>query len=279
MNVPEWRSGAVFHRALTDADGLMTGREVTVYPTLYGSGRMCEGTLAAEIYDHEFLYESVGEAVHAAEEWDGVSAPPGKWRGYKSKVNGDQIKSEDGDPTPEERRKLVNNLIESSAPDVKRAHNSMVALGEATNAASESFRAVAGQIRVREMEETIEVFDGEGWVGVDVDNDEEAVTFFKGETSKTLAPHHIVRHEPRPGEGQEYVTLQKQDKVTTHRSLETNGIIDVTIERLEIPAETGGTGPARRHTWKARVLDTGGDTHDFKEGSRFRCHEHNVGFA
>lgn len=77
--VPDWRPGAVYHRALTDSDDLATGREVTVYPTLFGGGRLCEGPLAADGYTESFMYEVLSHAVYAAVAWDGRGSPPGDW--------------------------------------------------------------------------------------------------------------------------------------------------------------------------------------------------------
>ena len=65
---PAWRPGALYHRALTDAeDGLVTGREVTVYPLLFGRARVCEGPLGDEFgYDSATDYDTPEEAIAAA---------------------------------------------------------------------------------------------------------------------------------------------------------------------------------------------------------------------
>jgi hypothetical protein len=64
--IPDWRPGAEFWKPLAD------GREITIYPLLYGKGRLCVGPLAdPDGYDIAYRYESVGAAVKAAESWDG----------------------------------------------------------------------------------------------------------------------------------------------------------------------------------------------------------------
>lgn len=71
--VPDWRPGAEFWKPLAD------GREVTVYPLLYGKGRLCVGPLAdPDGYDIAYRYESVAAAIGAAEAWDGEESvnPP-----------------------------------------------------------------------------------------------------------------------------------------------------------------------------------------------------------
>lgn len=63
--VPEWRKGAFYWRPLLD------GREITIYPLLFGAARLCIGPLADEHgYDMAFRYESHGAAIRAADEWD-----------------------------------------------------------------------------------------------------------------------------------------------------------------------------------------------------------------
>lgn len=63
--VPDWRPGAEFWKPLSD------GREVTIYPLLYGKGRLCVGPLAdPDGYDIAYRYESVEAAIEAAQRWD-----------------------------------------------------------------------------------------------------------------------------------------------------------------------------------------------------------------
>lgn len=67
--IPEWRRGAIFWKPLAD------GREVTVYPLLYGAGRLCVGPLGDQWgYDIAYLYERSEEAVEAAKDWDGEAS-------------------------------------------------------------------------------------------------------------------------------------------------------------------------------------------------------------
>lgn len=110
---PPWRNGAVYHRAFLDEDGFLSGREVTVYPTLYEGGKLCEGLLACDRFDHEWVYDTLGEAVHAAEEWDGshLTSPPGDFTKYRAYANGDIIPSQDIEPSEGERRNVLHHLV------------------------------------------------------------------------------------------------------------------------------------------------------------------------
>jgi hypothetical protein len=50
---------------------LLDGREVTIYPLLFGAARLCVGPLADEYgYDIAYLYDSLRDASIAAENWD-----------------------------------------------------------------------------------------------------------------------------------------------------------------------------------------------------------------
>jgi hypothetical protein len=63
--IPAWRKGAFYWRPLLD------GREITIYPLLFGAARLCVGPLADEGgYDMAFRYEQHSDAVNAADEWD-----------------------------------------------------------------------------------------------------------------------------------------------------------------------------------------------------------------
>lgn len=63
--IPEWRHGAFYWRPLLD------GREITIYPLLFGAARLCVGPLADEGgYDMAFRYEQHSDAIAAADEWD-----------------------------------------------------------------------------------------------------------------------------------------------------------------------------------------------------------------
>lgn len=72
--IPSWRPGAVYWKPLPD------GREVTIYPLIYGKARFCVGPLAdPKGYDVGYRYASIDAATKAAEVWDseGVEHPPG----------------------------------------------------------------------------------------------------------------------------------------------------------------------------------------------------------
>lgn len=63
--IPEWRRGAYAWAPLAD------GREITVYPLLFGAARLCVGPLADEYgYDNAYMYDSLRDAMIAAETWD-----------------------------------------------------------------------------------------------------------------------------------------------------------------------------------------------------------------
>lgn len=63
--IPDWRRGAFYWRPTID------GREVTIYPLLFGAARLCIGPLAdSHGYDMAFHYEDHPKAIKAADEWD-----------------------------------------------------------------------------------------------------------------------------------------------------------------------------------------------------------------
>lgn len=72
-DIPAGREGAVYHRALSD------GREITVYPLVMSTGRVCVGEQASHTYDDAYCYETVELAVLAASVWDGDGDPPEGW--------------------------------------------------------------------------------------------------------------------------------------------------------------------------------------------------------
>lgn len=235
-SVPEWRRGAIYHRAMTDAQGLVTGREVTVYPTLWGAGRLCEGSLAADVYDHEYWYETVSEAVHAAENWSGHHSPPGKWINYRSKNNGDTIESEESSrpPTAEERAEVVNSLVREKFPEVSRAFK-RVGVSAAEFAA--------------QLEKTVAI------------QKDLAVDQFGplplADQGKKLLPDRIQMPE--------YVTIEEGDQVTTREDI-FGGILNVKVERIE-----GVPPDVREVTYECR-LDRNG-IHTMDVGSRLRVAE------
>lgn len=87
---PSWRHRAAYSRPLTDADGLVTGREVCVFAR-DEDVLLVEGVLGAKTFDKAWFYKVLAEAVRAAEEWDGLKSPNGDWWDYKSRDNGDLV--------------------------------------------------------------------------------------------------------------------------------------------------------------------------------------------
>lgn len=159
--VPDWRPGAIFHKPVLDEDGLATGREITVYPLLWGNGRLCEGVLAEITYDQEWSYETIGEAVHAAEEWDGRegTSPPGSFTNYRCVHNGDRISHAHG---ADEKELDTEALVRQQFPDVSRA------MREAGVRAGEASRRLSEQAaRMSETLVTIQEFGKDepvGWI-------------------------------------------------------------------------------------------------------------------
>lgn len=79
--IPEWRPGAVYWKPLAD------GREVTVYPLMFGEGKLCVGPLADPIgFDDGFVYAELQLAVEAAQEWNPeVDEIPIGWKAREPK--------------------------------------------------------------------------------------------------------------------------------------------------------------------------------------------------
>lgn len=74
--IPEWRPGAAYWKPLAD------GREVTVYSTLHGGGKLCVGPMADPTgFDDGFVYPELQSAIKAAHDWDSENEilPPGPW--------------------------------------------------------------------------------------------------------------------------------------------------------------------------------------------------------
>lgn len=70
----ERRPGATLVRHLGD------GREVTVYPEITGTARLCVGDRGEPDFDDEWQYSHRSDAIRAALAWDGTGEPAGWYR-------------------------------------------------------------------------------------------------------------------------------------------------------------------------------------------------------
>jgi hypothetical protein len=72
--VPEI-SGAIAYRALDD------GRELVLYPMLFGNVRLCLGPQGWPAYDAGWCYQAAHRRDAAVDlaTWDGNGDPPGQW--------------------------------------------------------------------------------------------------------------------------------------------------------------------------------------------------------
>lgn len=74
---PPWRRGVVFWQPTGD------GREVVVYPQLFGAGQVCLGPIdPSDIgFDKAWMYRTLDEALEAAENFDPETQdrPSGDW--------------------------------------------------------------------------------------------------------------------------------------------------------------------------------------------------------
>lgn len=123
LRTPDWRKGATYSRPLTDADGLVTGREVCVF-TKEDHALLVEGVLGGSVFDKAWFYKILGEAVRAAEEWDGLKSPNGDWFDYKCRDNGDfMVIPEAQEPTEAERfANLARKFSEIEPTPFQRIH-------------------------------------------------------------------------------------------------------------------------------------------------------------
>lgn len=151
-SIPDWRKGAIYHRAFRDGDDALTGREVTIYPTVDGGARMCEGLLACEFFDNEWTYRATGEAIHAAEAWDGTGHPPGNtFLSYRPAVEGNPIPTEENRQfADEERQALIDNLVRNQFPAVAKAMRNLAGAG-----AEDAIRAITLAIAVEQDAEAV----------------------------------------------------------------------------------------------------------------------------
>ena len=56
------------------------GRELTLYPMLFGNVRLCIGVQGAETYDDGWCFQDLDAALEAFANWDGVGEPAGAYR-------------------------------------------------------------------------------------------------------------------------------------------------------------------------------------------------------
>lgn len=66
----EARPGTVWHHHLPE------GREIGVYPLLFGEGRVFTGFIEYDNWNRAYDYRTVEEAVEAAKGWINTSKPP-----------------------------------------------------------------------------------------------------------------------------------------------------------------------------------------------------------
>lgn len=68
------RFGALYRRELDD------GREITVYPLLFGYAKVCIGPADCTVgFDDSWSYYTSRQAINAAKAWDGNGDPPVGW--------------------------------------------------------------------------------------------------------------------------------------------------------------------------------------------------------
>jgi len=67
---PEERPGSLWHYHLPE------GREIVVYPLLYGEARLCTGRIDRDGWERAFDYKTTEEAIRAAEAWVDIDQPP-----------------------------------------------------------------------------------------------------------------------------------------------------------------------------------------------------------
>jgi len=69
--IPEWRPGVVYWKPTSD------GREIGVYPLLFGAGLLYRGPLAEyHGYDQSWRFPRVVDAIETARSWDGEGDMP-----------------------------------------------------------------------------------------------------------------------------------------------------------------------------------------------------------
>jgi hypothetical protein len=74
----ERRAGSIFHYHLPN------GREIVVYPLLYGEARLCTGRIDRDHFERGYDYRTTQEALDAALAWiDTTTEPPGDIIGRK----------------------------------------------------------------------------------------------------------------------------------------------------------------------------------------------------
>lgn len=72
------RNGSIFHYHLPE------GREIVVYPLLFGEAVLCTGRIDRDSWEHGYYFRTRQAAVDAAMAWtDTTEAPPGDW--YKKR--------------------------------------------------------------------------------------------------------------------------------------------------------------------------------------------------
>lgn len=73
-DVPTRRRGSLATRLLED------GRELTLYPMLFGNTRLCIGDPDESFYDQGWCYHDTVAAVIELATWDGVGEPAGYYK-------------------------------------------------------------------------------------------------------------------------------------------------------------------------------------------------------
>lgn len=68
------REGAIGQRILPD------GRELVLYPMLFGNSRLCIGEEGAPTFDNGYCYQRTDLAFAALNDWDGSGDPHGYYR-------------------------------------------------------------------------------------------------------------------------------------------------------------------------------------------------------
>lgn len=66
-------AGALAYRKLDD------GRELTLYPGIMGTVRVCIGGRDGVTYDDAWCFVKPSDGIAAVEHWDGEGDPPGPW--------------------------------------------------------------------------------------------------------------------------------------------------------------------------------------------------------
>lgn len=266
IEVPEWRRGAIYWRPLRDEDGAATGQEVTIYPEVDGTARVCVGEIGCAFFEHEWKYRNHGDAVNAVQDWT-VEDHPRDFVSYRSAEPGNPIPTEQTrEYADEERQQVMDEVVESQFPVIAKSMRRLVGNMQGATGAITTLTNAFNTLYGDELSDP--AMDG-----------------LKSDASKGTArrAQHGTHDEsfrgnrfPPMGKGNHVVTIEKSDEVE-YRELgnEVRCVVvrarpltqQIMVEQLVNVQTTQQIG------WKIQTfhatLQKGG--HDFKVGARFRA--------